>query len=818
MEWTRVREPTTDNGLMDKTTKKRKRWGVIEPTSTTPPPTTAGPISQPASIQAAVKAALNDVLPKFGPHNLPPPPPKRPRSDGKCHSSVSHRHFVDNAASNPLHRGRNTQILQQTSPTKGTPPAQQIYRQPQAAPRTSFDSKEAALKVLQRRKRLEAWKEMMKCVDKNKYSGDDGNLNDVAVNAAATGSCSASGDAEREDAATHSTIAPRDEADMNSREKSNGNFEFSSYSRVRQETIERNQSKPPSNTSQLCNSSSSPLRPSERTDPLKENAINSRTGTLNKSPPLSSKPRQEGASRSHESNHMEMDPSTKITFGREFLNFSHSIGDQCHEEGVVEKPPAVAMSTKPEGNATPQEVDKVKEKQTSIEKGVNNNIEGNNIKNYASSLMDKLRVLEQKIAAAPSSPVDDNRHSVVETAGEKIHSKSPKQSEAIDQKQTAESPVKAQVSRAGKEPTKKTHLAASKETGKKKKISSGKKKNRLFQQRLAIPVATTTDTTTTVMESTGNTHSNSEAPSIVSVSQMEDSTKPTTTKKSRKTANNRKKSEKTDASSALTIPTNLWDYDYNPSESSDSEGDHDFLLRVDVDIAGDGEMIWSKALPRKDQNDDIEGKSDDILRSRISSVQEQIRRADALIQSTVPSYLEFKSKGWMELDSLPTTAKDEHRKLVPVPPSEKLHASSHAAREFLSLLKATALKANSNSNPLANDKVMEFLTIIKESRINIGNDSSITNPYQLMKRVWNLIQSMTCGINQNEEKEVLANELARKFDAFLPQGYSMLSQNYLWRQREGNDEEKNDVAFVESCARTYLAFSTVENSGDFGRL
>ncbi|KAL7486253.1 hypothetical protein ACHAW6_011837 [Cyclotella cf. meneghiniana] len=797
---------------------KRKRWGVIDPSSTTarstPPLPTTGPMPQPACIQAAAEAALNAVLPKFGPHNLPPPPPKRPRIDGGIKASAPHPQFVNEAASKPLYHGSTTtQRLPQTSPAKGTTKMQPLSLQHQSAHGTNFDSKEAALKVLQRRKRLEAWKKMMKGVDNGRDSGDDGELNNGTLEEMHKERGTTIADSDRKDAATDATVG-MDKSEKNHCGENSGDSESSITSQLQQVVTEHNQSKQSPKAMQNSTRALLLLPSSERACTPKLNVISSSTSSPIK--------QVEGPSRSNDTNHETMNSSTQIKSGREFMNLPYSEDNYySDQERFVQKTPAAAISNMSEDNAILKNEDSVKEKQTATETKVNSEREGRNIKEYASSLMDKLRVLEQKVAAAASSPGENgNPESVLEATSGKTHTNETKQSEEIEQNVDAESPVKEGVPRVGKEPNKKTRLKATKQTGTNTNTTSEKKKKSLFRRRLAIPMATatTTDKTAKAAASTGKIQTNSSAPSNFSSSQMEEPIKPTTPKNSHKTTKNRKKSKKKDAASAPKLLASLWDYDYNPSESSDSEIDLGFLFRVDVDIVGEGEMIWSKALPRRGQNDDDAQKGDDILCSRISSVQDQIRKADALIQSNAPSYLEYRSKGWMDSGSIPTTATDEKRKLVPVPPSEKPHASSGAAQEFLSLLKSTALLAYNNSNPLANDKVMEFLTIVKESRNNNANNSSIKNPYQLMKRIWKFIQSMTHTIDQNEDNELLANELARKFDAFLPQGYSMLSQNYLWNKSGGIDEEKKDVMFVESCARTYLAFSTMENPGDIGGL
>lgn len=272
------------------------------------------------------------------------------------------------------------------------------------------------------------------------------------------------------------------------------------------------------------------------------------------------------------------------------------------------------------------------------------------------------------------------------------------------------------------------------------------------------------------------------------------------TKRQRQGAKSRSK-KKTAASL-----NSLWDYDFNPSSSSDSEQDYDDVLQADVDIVGDDEKtIYSKVIPHKSRSDEMSQKNTAIFQSKIRSLNDQIRKADSVIQLTAPSYMAHLSKGWKEVASARNSTFKDRRQMIEIPPSEKFHAAPNTARDFLSLLKSTALKASNNSNQIANAHVMGFLAIIKDVR---NNNTLSSNPYQLIRRVDKLISSVTTStssLNENEG-ELARTKLRRKFDSFLPQGYTMLSENYLWGEKSNHKEEKEDN-FVESCARTYLAFN-----------
>lgn len=68
--------------------------------------------------------------------------------------------------------------------------------------------------------------------------------------------------------------------------------------------------------------------------------------------------------------------------------------------------------------------------------------------------------------------------------------------------------------------------------------------------------------------------------------------------------------------------------------------------------------------------------------------------------------------------------------------------------------------------------MVEFLNIITESRMKPQN-----SPFYVMKKVWSLILSVASRCKNGTQ---LANKLASNFDAFLPEGYSMMSSNLLF--------------------------------------
>ncbi len=169
----------------------------------------------------------------------------------------------------------------------------------------------------------------------------------------------------------------------------------------------------------------------------------------------------------------------------------------------------------------------------------------------------------------------------------------------------------------------------------------------------------------------------------------------------------------------------------------------------------------------------------------LKSLRGRIEAADALVQSRAPSYIEFQAKAWHpELSSHPSlpglcdngdnlTSTDDRapsilrssaidyqsqRTFVTIPSRSKPHASSRSAHEFLEALQSAAVEAcssdtaerltgnescfdmigDNNNNRYLNPKpsvvVMEFLGIIRESRVRPQ-----ASPFRLMKKVWTLI-------------------------------------------------------------------------------
>ena len=274
----------------------------------------------------------------------------------------------------------------------------------------------------------------------------------------------------------------------------------------------------------------------------------------------------------------------------------------------------------------------------------------------------------------------------------------------------------------------------------------------------------------------------------------------TTVKKQRQGAGRNKVKKKP----VSTISRTLWDYDFNLSESSDSDEEYESLFQMSVD---DGKKkIWSKPLPTTNQtrkkSDAMPLREAATLNSKVNRMEDQIRRADNIIQTSTPSYLVYQSKGWRDVDCtpiIPNKQTSDTHALLPVPPSQKFHASSNLAGDFLSCFKSTALKAFRNSNQVANEQVIAFLTIIKQFRDNPQQ----SNPYKLIKQVWKLIQHVTAPLEENERISTKI-KLKQKFDAFLPDGYSMHSNNYFL---DRSTTEGETPEFVESCARTNLPLS-----------
>mmetsp|Transcript_11681 Transcript_11681/g.25595 ORF Transcript_11681/g.25595 Transcript_11681/m.25595 type:complete len:150 (+) Transcript_11681:255-704(+) len=137
-------------------------------------------------------------------------------------------------------------------------------------------------------------------------------------------------------------------------------------------------------------------------------------------------------------------------------------------------------------------------------------------------------------------------------------------------------------------------------------------------------------------------------------------------------------------------------------------------------------------------------------------------------------------------------------------------------------MQAANANGNVNADNRANSVVMEFLAIIKESRSSASipttkhsqqqqqqqpPQTTSPHPFHLMKKVWTLILSIASqcsGTNANS----LANDLAQKFDAFLPEGYSMVSSNLLLLEgsllQNGNQQQQGQDGGggKEGCART----------------
>ena len=245
----------------------------------------------------------------------------------------------------------------------------------------------------------------------------------------------------------------------------------------------------------------------------------------------------------------------------------------------------------------------------------------------------------------------------------------------------------------------------------------------------------------------------------------------------------------------------LWDYDFDLSASSDSDEDYESLFQIDVDNVQ--RTILSKPLPTTSQarktSDEMSLREAATLNSKVNRMKDQIRRADTIIQTTTPSYLVYQSKGWRQVDSTPIISNShdsDTQTQLSVAPSQKFHASSNSAGNFLSLYKSTALKAFKNSNQSANEQVIAFLTIIRRSRDNPQQ----SHPYKLIKQVWKLIKYITEPLSENE-RESMRTKLKQKFDAFLPDGYSMNSKHYFLDDE--SNTERDTPEFVESCARTH---------------
>ena len=146
-------------------------------------------------------------------------------------------------------------------------------------------------------------------------------------------------------------------------------------------------------------------------------------------------------------------------------------------------------------------------------------------------------------------------------------------------------------------------------------------------------------------------------------------------------------------------------------------------------------------------------------------------------------------------------------------------------------LHSAALQAAASSSPssfspssssvntdYATSVVMEFLSIIKRSR---KAQPSLQSPFVLMKQVWKLILSITSKYETNtnssnpgrmkKSRSTLANELAMKFDVFLPEGYSMVSSSLLLLEEAHNSHlptrDENENGVEGGCARTEEEFT-----------
>lgn len=309
----------------------------------------------------------------------------------------------------------------------------------------------------------------------------------------------------------------------------------------------------------------------------------------------------------------------------------------------------------------------------------------------------------------------------------------------------------------------------------------------------------------------------------------------------------------------------LWDHCWSDDYSSDED---DEAKGVDIDVVGadgGGEPmeIRSTRLPLSSdmlvwENGADVGAGADMdeaapRRLRLS-LRERIARADMLVQSRVPSCIEFRARRWVDSPVVGASAwkavhdgsngtvagtatnatqnadngEDndarswrrpvdyrEERSFFVMPPRSKFHASSNAAREFLAALHAAATDSAGSSSE-ATAVVMRFLSIIKESRENgPGQGRGTSSPFFLMKKVWKLILSVVSSSSVQAGVNIagtsLANQLAAKFDNFLPEGYSMLASNMLLLEicsGENDDGQKGAHIIQEGCARTREVFRT----------
>ncbi|KAL7466138.1 hypothetical protein ACHAXS_006433 [Conticribra weissflogii] len=241
---------------------------------------------------------------------------------------------------------------------------------------------------------------------------------------------------------------------------------------------------------------------------------------------------------------------------------------------------------------------------------------------------------------------------------------------------------------------------------------------------------------------------------------------------------------------------NLWQCD----------SDEDGFAEERVDIIGiDGIDIQSRTLPHAhneqfwthQQYVNHDGRDDpNTTKPQTLSLRDRIQRADMQIQLSEPSYLELKTKSWSSVRVVETETS-----MLAVAPSTKSFSSSNSAQDFLLALKSAAVEArqNSNGNDMNPTKiVLDFLNIVKEAK----SDAHMTT-FRLMHRVWSLIMSV---VSRCDDGSNLGKKLASMFDAFLPQGYSMLSVNNLLLQRLKDHSSRMNLDLVEGCARTDLEY------------
>jgi hypothetical protein len=178
-----------------------------------------------------------------------------------------------------------------------------------------------------------------------------------------------------------------------------------------------------------------------------------------------------------------------------------------------------------------------------------------------------------------------------------------------------------------------------------------------------------------------------------------------------------------------------------------------------------------------------------------------------------------------------------------LPPCLKSYGTTKLAQEFLAALHNAAVDASATTtttardgstlayeNSFGDDKgskdpdagaispsalgvTMEFITIIAESRLK-PQDS----PFCLMKKVWTLILSLA---SQNKNGTLLAQNLASRFDAFLPDGYSMMSCNLLFLQDQGNVTTSMDLHHkhgMETPTKCDVDFASGESNDQCARM